>query len=317
MYYVVGLSGGVDSAVCAAILKSRGYRVAGVYLDGGFGSYGDARDVAGQLGIDFEAVDISRDMKEKVIEPFLNDYKAGLTPNPCINCNPGVKFKTLVGAAHKLGADRIATGHYAVVRDGGLYKGLPGRDQSYMLYRMPEEWLCRIEFPLGSMDKGRVRGLAREYGIHVASKKDSMDVCFPYTLPERVWTLKDENGAILGEQTGFFTIGQRRGLGVASYGRLYVCGIDAGAGIVTLGGPESVSKTRFSLGDVHMLAETDERFDCLARIRHAGSETEAAVELFSGGRAALEFKAPVFGGAPGQSAVFYKNDRVLGGGVIG
>ncbi len=316
MRYIVGLSGGVDSAVCAALLKNRGHNVTGVYLDGGFGSPGDAQEVAEKLGIGFEHVDISGEMRERVIEPFLRDYKMGLTPNPCINCNPGVKFKTLFEAADRLGAERIATGHYAVIRDGGLYKGLPGRDQSYMLYRLPRESLYRLEFPLGEMDKPEVRELAREFDIPVAAKKDSMDICFPYEPPERVWTLRDEDGAYLGTQSGFFTIGQRRGLGVASEGRLYVCAIDARAGIVTLGGADSVRRTGFSLRDAHMLADTDDRFDCLAKIRHAGSEAEAAVELLADSRAALEFKAPVFGGAPGQSAVFYRDGRVLGGGVI-
>ncbi len=318
MHIVVGLSGGVDSSVVAALYLSRGHKVTCVYLDGGFGSSQDARAVAAGLGAAFEVVDTSDAMRRLVMAPFLDAYAAGQTPNPCIECNPSVKFPSLLAAARRLSADRVATGHYARCAEGALYKGLPGRDQSYMMYRLPRDNLPLLEFPLGAMDKPSVRALARELGLPVAEKKDSMDICFPYEEPQLDWTLLAPDGRELGRHKGILTLGQRRGLGVASAeGRLYVSALDPKRRVATLDGIDSVLSHTFDLRRVHWLIdEPSGTIACAARIRHAGTEARAEVVPRPSECATLTFEDPMFGGAPGQSAVFYEGERVLGGGVI-
>ena len=176
---VLGLSGGVDSAVAARLLQER-YDVTGLYLDIGLGGTGaaDAAAVAERLGIPFETADIRAELEREVCAPFAADYRAGRTPLPCARCNPAVKFPALFALAGRIGARYVSTGHYARVENGGLKKGMPANDQSYMLARLTREQLQRVIFPLGDYEKAQVRALARDFGIPVADKPDSMEICF-------------------------------------------------------------------------------------------------------------------------------------------
>ncbi len=314
---VIGLSGGVDSAVCAALLQKSGYRVVGVNLDAGFSPNAakDAQAVADSQGFELIIVNTAARMQELVIDPFYAAYSCGQTPNPCISCNPTVKFPSLFDIADKYDG-LVATGHYAVIEKVGLYKGVKGRDQSYMMYRLRREWLARLMFPLGRMQKTEVRRLAAEMGIPVANKPDSMDICFPVAQQPLTWDIYHENGKYLGKGEGVYTIGQRRGLGIASDGRIYVTKIDAAKGEITLGNIENVQNTTLNIQNVHWLIDTPTKpLECHCKIRHTGTETPALVHI-EGDTAQIEFKAPVFAGAPGQSAVFYQTNQVLGGGII-
>ena len=180
-HVVLGLSGGVDSAVCAALLKKAGHTVTGLYLENGVSDTGarDAAAVAESLGVALDVLDIRAELEQKVCAPFEAAYRAGRTPNPCILCNPTVKFKALLAHADRLGAEFVATGHYARTKDGGLYKGHPANDQSYMLCRLTREQVSRLLLPLGEYEKRtQVRAMAEDFGIPVAQKPDSMEICF-------------------------------------------------------------------------------------------------------------------------------------------
>ncbi len=233
---VLGLSGGVDSAVAARLLQER-YDVTGLYLDIGLGGTGaaDAAAVAERLGIPFETADIRAELEREVCAPFAADYRAGRTPLPCARCNPAVKFPALFALAGRIGARYVSTGHYARVENGVLKKGMPANDQSYMLARLTREQLQKVIFPLGNYEKTQVRALARDFGIPVADKPDSMEICFipdgdyaawlerrGFSTPEGNFV--DKEGKVLGRHRGIhcYTLGQGRGLGVSGPHRYYV-----------------------------------------------------------------------------------------------
>ncbi len=334
---VLGLSGGVDSAVAAGLLMARGYQVQGLFLDIGLGGAEDAARVAEKLKIPFHIQDISQDLQEKVCDPFVKGYLCGKTPNPCVLCNPSVKFPALTQMADRLGAAYVATGHYARTRIDSvtgraqLLKGQSANDQSYMLCRLPQAILQRLLLPLGELDKAAVRSLAREMGLAVADKPDSMEICF---IPDGDYAAYIERqvgalpagdfvsaeGTVLGRHRGIhhYTVGQRRGLGISLGQRAFVSEIrpETNQVVITLG--EDLWQDRVLLEDVNWVScpEPAAAIEAAVRIRHSRRTDEALVTPRPGRRAELQFKSPVRAPTPGQAAVFYDGDLLLGGGTI-
>ena len=333
---VLGLSGGVDSALCARLLLEKGHPVTGVYLDTGHGGVEEAHQAALELGIPFCSVDVREQLEEKVIAPFMEGYRRGITPIPCIFCNPAVKFHVLWQKAQELGASYVATGHYAVTRrleNGvtGLYMSPSPNDQSYMLYRLLPELLDHVLFPLGELcSKEDTRTLARKAGLSAANKPDSMEICFipegdhAAFMEQRGLGLPpgdfvDEAGNVLGKHKGIhhYTLGQRRGLGIAAEGRLFVKEIRTEQNQVVL----SLTPPTSQVITVDNLCRTApeygaESFWADVKIRHSRRLDKALVTYLPEGRAKVEFSSPVRAPSPGQSAVFYQDGRVIGGGHI-
>jgi tRNA-specific 2-thiouridylase len=353
---VVAMSGGVDSSVTAALLAAEGYDVVGVTMqlyDHGEATHRkgaccagqdihDARDIAARLGVPHYVLDYEERFREKVIEPFARSYVAGETPVPCIACNQHMKFVDLFDAANDLGADLLATGHYVASRDDGrggraLYRAAdPDRDQSYFLFATTRAQLARLRFPLGGMPKARVRELARQFGLVNAEKADSQDICFVpsghYTeMIERLipgasvpGEIVHADGRVLGRHGGVvhFTIGQRRGIGVAAAEPLYVVGLDAPNARVIVGPRASLAVARLRLRDVNWIgpgaitALPSHGSPIAARVR--STRPPAPALLMPTGE--IEFVEPETGVSPGQACVFYDSvdpgARVLGGGFI-
>lgn len=329
---VLGLSGGVDSAVAAMRLKAAGYEVHALYLDIGLGGEQSARENAQALGLPFAVEDISRQLEEQVCRPFCEDYLAGRTPIPCARCNPTVKFPALLRYADDIGARYIATGHYARVgvgEDGGptLLRGLSGNDQSYMLARLSRETLGRVLFPLGDMEKPAVRQEAELGALPAAKRPDSMEICFIPDDDYAAWldrrggtpppgNFVDPEGNVLGRHKGIhhYTLGQRRGLGVSSSGRLFVAEIRPAANEVVLTYGEGLHSDVVRCRDLNWLSqnvpETSRR--CTVRLRHSRREDAATLVFLDGGAVELRMETPVRAATPGQLAVFYDGDLVLG-----
>lgn len=347
----VGLSGGVDSSVAAYLLKKEGYDVVGVHLqcwdykaDGCSGKQDrtDAVKVAAKLGIKFVALNFEQQYKEKVINHFFEEYKAGRTPNPDVMCNKEIKFGLFLDWAIENGFDYVATGHYArVVHEKGSNKLLMGvdtkKDQSYFLYLVTQAQLGKVFFPLGNLKKTKVRSIAEEAGFHTATKKDSVGICFigdidvKEFLKERIKEEKgdvlDINGEVIGEHDGvpFYTIGQRHGFRVNKYHGLpmYVIKKDARENTITVGFAKDGNVDSFEVSELHWQQKIDDFVssenvvECSVRIRHLGELYPASLMLNKGNKTGtVNLKDSIFGVAPGQSAVFYKEDLLLGGGVI-
>lgn len=347
----VGLSGGVDSAVAALLLKKAGYELIGFTLRTWRAEKGeesrccdidDARAVAARLGIPYYPVNCVSDFRQRVVEPFTESYLSGLTPNPCVVCNGSVKWEKLIYYAKAAGAGHIATGHYAsVVRtDNGRYALKTARysqkDQTYMLYRLTQEQLAASIFPLASLTKDEVRDIALEAGLPNARKPDSQEVCFvtdgnyadyiARNSPERLrgeGFFVSESGEILGRHRGVerYTVGQRRGLGVALGYPAYVAGIRPEKNEVVIGGVRSLYSNGLLCGDLNFMSvpgiEKNERLECVAKIRYAHAGQRAVLEKAGDGMLRVSFEEPVRAAAPGQSAVFYDSEGlVIGGGVI-
>lgn len=329
---VLGLSGGVDSAVTARLLQRAGHEVSGLYLDiGTVAARADAEATAAFLGIPLTVRNITAELEAAVCRPFTESYLRGETPNPCILCNPAVKFAALCAEADRLGAELIATGHYARAEGGALYRGMPANDQSYMLNRIERTQLSRLTLPLGIYEKTAVRALAREFGIPVADKPDSMEICFipdqdyvgwlarrsPLPGPGRfLW-----NGEPVGTHEGIhrWTVGQRiPGVYGPDSVKLYVAGIDADSGDVTVCPNEALLRTEFMARDFHWLTDAPAGpVDGSVKVRHSKAECpECTVTPLADGCVRFVCKTPVRAPAPGQSAVLYDGDRVLGGGFI-
>ena len=326
---VLGLSGGVDSAVAARLLLEQGCDVTGVYLDIGLGGSGadDARAVADSIGIPFVARSIADELERHVCAPFAADYLAGRTPLPCARCNPLVKFPALLAEAERAGAARVATGHYAKAVNGGLYRGKPSNDQSYLLARLPREILQNVIFPLGDYEKTAVRALAEGYGIPVAHKPDSMEICFVPNDDYAAWLSErgaaappgdfiDSRGNVLGQHRGIhcYTLGQRRGLGVSGPHRYFVSAIDPGRNTVTLSDGNDLGRTEVLCACPNWLTDTPpaQSFQCQVRLRHSRRADPVTVTPETDGRVVIRSETPLRAPTPGQLAVFYDGERVLG-----
>jgi len=346
------MSGGVDSSVTAALLKQQGYEVIGVYMKNwskdlpGFAcpwkeDYQDAKRVAVQLGIDFKMYDFEKEYRHKVVDYMVKEYQAGRTPNPDVMCNQEVKFKLFLETALEDGADLIATGHYARVNkiDGRLFylqtAEDKNKDQTYFLYRISEDALQKTLFPLGGYTKPEVRELAKKFGLVTASKKESMGICFVGKVgikdfllhelgPQKHGKIKDSNGKVIGEHDGaiFYTIGQRHGLDIGGGLPYYVTGKDMQKNVIyvttDLNDKDLWSK-KIKLTDIHWInqrpspenAPGPTRYKLQVRTRHRAALIDC---IYKDG--VIELEDEIRAITPGQSAVLYDGDLVLGGGIV-
>jgi tRNA-specific 2-thiouridylase len=355
---VVAMSGGVDSSVAAGILASEGYDLIGVtiktyrYEDvgGNAGSessccsldgINDARAVAAQLGFPHYTLDFSERFGFEVIDNFVGEYLAGRTPNPCVICNRKIKWEELLRKADALGADFIATGHYARVRLDApsgrsiLSRGLDAsKDQSYALWGLTQASLSRTLFPLGDLTKPEARRIGEQMGLKVAGKAESYEICFipdndyGRFLKERVPTLEKtvgggelvRDGEVVGRHEGypFYTIGQRRGLGVAMGEPVYVTGIDAAANRVSLGTERDLYASALVARDINLIkySAVPDGLTVRAKIRYKDEGGPATLRNLPDGRLEVRFDSPRRAVTPGQSVVFFEGDDVVGGGII-
>ena len=344
---VVAMSGGVDSCVAAALLVEAGYEVVGITMHllespsrcCSLEDAEQARRVAEQLGIHFYVANYTEAFRSEVMEPFADAYLSGRTPIPCVACNRRFKFGRLLARARALGAEGVATGHYAQVeRDAksGRYQLLRGRDankdQSYFLFGLDQKSLAHLHFPVGGMDKGAVRDRARALGLAVADKPESQEVCFvpdgdyaevverlrPDAVPGD-GEIVDQAGRRRGRHGGIhrFTVGQRRGLRVGGGERLYVKTLDAAHNRITVAPAADLRSRRASVTDVNWVAGGPPCGDLRAavQVRYRHKPVDARIEV-QGAGVELTFEHPVTAVAPGQAAVFYRGDAVLGGGWI-
>ena len=333
---VLGLSGGVDSAVAARLLVEAGYTVYGHWLDIGLGGREAAEEVAESIGIPFSAGDIRQELETEVMAPFQRDYLAGRTPLPCARCNPTVKFPALFRRAEEVGAQFVATGHYARIRQTehgpALCRGAHTNDQAYMLARLPRQWLGRLLFPIGGYEKTQVRELARGYGIPVADKPDSMEICFvpdqDYArfieensgkkIPEGNFVTTD--GKIVGRHRGIthYTVGQRKGLNLSMGKPVFVLEIRPETNEVVIGDGTEVYADRLICSDLNFMSVPDfpDDFPVVAKIRYNHRGTKAHVRRIDADRAEVIFEEPVRAVTPGQAVVFYDGEYVAGGGTI-
>jgi len=338
MRTAVALSGGVDSAVAAALLKEQGIEPVGVHMrlvdrdDGG-----PASAVAERLGMKFHTVDLRAELEELVVAEFCREYSEGRTPSPCIRCNELLKFGVLLERLQQFGCDRVGTGHHArVVKTDGrwcLRRGKdPGKDQSYFLYRLTQEQLDKVLLPVGEFTKDEVRSKARELGLEAAERPDSQEICFvpddnharfvEARCPEAFTPgpVKDAEGNVVGEHEGIplYTVGQRKGIGIPFGERRYVIAVDARTNTVTVG-PETQARARVAeLEQVHWVSGKAPagEFTALVKVRNTHLGGGATVIPAGADRAEVSFEEPQWALAPGQSAVFYEGDIVLGGGMI-
>jgi tRNA-uridine 2-sulfurtransferase len=352
MRIVVAMSGGVDSSVAAALLAEQGHDVIGLSMQlydqrGSEQTWGscctlddlhDARRVAAALGFPHYIVNFERQFRETVISNFVREYASGRTPLPCAHCNSDLKFSTLLDRALGLGAEHVATGHYARVElapDGRwlLKRSADAdKDQSYFLFSLAQDQLARAVFPVGALTKPEVREQARRLGLGVAEKPDSQEICF---IPDgdyasfverkepavaRAGPIVDQSGREVGTHGGVhrFTIGQRKGLGIASTIPLYVLNIDVESGAVTVGARAALEQTRLTASEVNWISmdapQSPVRVN--AQIRHRHKAASGAVRALPDGRAEMIFDDAQPAITPGQAVVFYDTDTVVGGGWI-
>jgi tRNA-specific 2-thiouridylase len=332
----VAMSGGADSSVAAAVLKKQGYQVFGVtmllYSEDRTAEH--AQLVASKLAIPHYMVDFSELFGEQVITPFCTEYGQGRTPNPCITCNRYLKFDALLHKARELGADFMATGHYARVEPSPegyrLLRGIDGsKDQSYFLYTLGQEQLRYLLLPIGYLQKAEVSRLAGKLGFADAIRNESQDICFiPNSdyhsfikehVPSQPGDITDTNGKVLGRHKGlaYYTVGQRKGLGLPSDKRLYVLRLDAASNRLVVGSQNQLFTSRLSTSRLSWILgkAPQETSDITAKVRY--KSPEVGVNLYiNGDTAEARFAQPQWAIAPGQSIVFYQGEVVLGGGVI-
>ena len=354
MKALIAMSGGVDSSVAAQIMASRGYECVGctmrLYENDVIGkdlldtccsleNTQDARSVSEKIGIPYHIVHYENLFTEEVIEPFIDEYLHGRTPNPCIECNRCLKFEHLFSKMKELGCDVLATGHYARTKydpERGRYlllKALdPAKDQSYVLYVLTQEQLAHVQFPLGDQDKNKTREIASESGFRNAQKHDSQDICF---VPDGDYAgfierysgaecppgdFVDAQGNVLGRHKGIihYTLGQRRGLGIPAAHRCYVTKIDPDTNTVTLGTNDDLMKRTLYARRINLITvdHIDSPLRCSAKIRYRHKEQPCTVTQPEDDLLKVEFDEPQRAITPGQSVVLYDGDVVIGGGVI-
>ncbi len=349
---VLGMSGGVDSSVAAYLLKEQGYEVIGITMqvwqeneefterEGGccsLSSVNDARMVADKIGIPYYVMNFKEIFKEKVIDYFIQDYLDGKTPNPCVACNRYIKFEELLRRAEGLGADYVATGHYAKIyeQDGRyiLEKAADDhKDQTYALYNLTQDQLKKTLMPCGDYTKDEIRAIANDIGLIVANKKDSQDICFVedgnhgnfvYSMvPEKKnpGNFVDKNGKILGTHKGiaYYTIGQRKGLGLALGTPVFVMGINKDKNEVIIGSDEDLMHDTLIIDEVNliMVDQLTEPVEVTGKIRYAAKAARCTLYPMADGRIKAVFADKQRAITRGQSAVFYDGLKVFGGGVI-
>lgn len=344
---IIGMSGGVDSSVAAYVLKNMGYEVIGVTLslyreDAVTGQTDDERDAAEvckALGIEHIVVNRRSVFEEKVIKSFISDYENGLTPNPCVVCNKAVKFEEMLKVADSIGADFVATGHYSKVEkaeDGRFILKRPAdklKDQTYMLYRLTQSQLSRILMPLADFTKEQIRNIAEKIGLSVANRPDSQDICFvpdgDYASFIKKYTGKSYaegnyisvQGEVLGRHKGMihYTVGQRKGLGIALGKPAYVTEKNAQNNTVTLTDDEALLfKKQVFLKDLNFIPfdKIIEPIEVTAKLRYRHKEAKAILSMTGENEAVLDFYEPQRAAASGQAAVFYDGDILVGGGTI-
>ena len=344
---LLGMSGGVDSSVSALLLKEQGYEVTGVTMNlcndsncCNLNSMLDAKNVCKKIGINHYIVDYKDLFKEKVINDFISEYKKCRTPNPCIQCNKYLKFGEIYKKAQELGIDYIATGHYARIEYSKKYernvlkkaKNLE-KDQSYVLYVIPKELLDKIIFPLGNyQSKDEIRKIAKEKGFSIANKPDSEDICFipdgdykkyleeNSDISKKSGNIVDKDGNILGKHEGLYryTIGQRKGMGIANKVPLFVIGFNIEKNELIVGEENKIYKNEMIVKDINLLAidKIEKPIEVKAKTRYSQKEAECTIEMINEKMLKVIFKEPQSRITPGQSAVFYDDDIVIGGGII-
>ena len=352
---VVGMSGGVDSSVAACLLKEQGYDVIGVTMQiwqeenpeeveenggcCGLSAVDDARRVAWSLGIPYYVMNFRKEFKESVMDYFVDEYLHGHTPNPCIACNRQVKWEALLARSMEIGADYIATGHYARVMQlpNGRYtiqnSVTAAKDQTYALYNLTQEQLSRTLMPIGAYTKEEIRQMAEDQGLEVAKKKDSMEICF---IPDNDYAgfiertvenvpgpgnFVDKDGNILGRHKGIthYTVGQRKGLNLALGRPVFVTEIRPETGEVVIGDNEDVFSDYLVCGNVNWMAVDGlhgEEKTVMAKIRYSHKGAPCVIRELEDGRVECRFETPQRAITPGQAVVFYENDYVFGGGTI-
>ncbi|MCR5546047.1 MAG: tRNA 2-thiouridine(34) synthase MnmA [Lachnospiraceae bacterium] len=344
---IVGMSGGVDSAVCAYLLKQEGHEVVGVTLRTILSSsecceIDDVRKAAWKIGMKYYIQNAISDFESQIINPFIDDYLNGVTPNPCVLCNRCIKWEKLFYYKNIMKADYIATGHYASVvqKENGRYSVKQAshinKDQTYMLYRLSQEQIKNTLMPLGKISKDEVRKIAKEAELPVAEKKDSEDICFVPKGQYAEFVLEhagerfqgegnfvDEDGVVLGKHKGiiYYTVGQRKGLGLALGYPAYVKEIHTTENEVVIGKEESLYQKEILCHNLNFLSieglKKDEAIPAKVKVRYHHSGQEAKVVMLDEKRAKILFEEPVKAASPGQSAVFYDEENcVIGGGII-
>ncbi|GIP43430.1 tRNA-specific 2-thiouridylase MnmA [Paenibacillus sp. J45TS6] len=347
---VVGMSGGVDSSVAAMLLKEQGYDVIGIFMKNWddtdeFGvctateDYEDVIRVCNQLDIPYYTVNFQNQYWDKVFSYFLEEYKAGKTPNPDVICNKEIKFKAFLNHAMDLGADYVATGHYArVVRENGEVHMLRGKDdnkdQTYFLNQLTEEQLSKVLFPIGDMEKPKVRELAAEANLATASKKDSTGICFigernfkqflSGYLPAQKGNMETIDGKVMGQHDGlmYYTIGQRHGLGIGGDGDpWFVIGKNMDRNVLYVGQGfhhEMLYSDSIITDHVNWISKgaLPDTFECTAKFRYRQSDNKVTVTRLEDSKAKVTFHEPIRAITPGQAVVFYQEEECLGGGTI-
>lgn len=338
---LLGMSGGVDSAVSAILLQEQGYEVYGVTLKlWGQEKVEDAEKICKKLGIEHYNIDAKKEFKKHVIDDFICKYKTNQTPNPCIECNKYLKFGSMYELAHKMGIEYLATGHYAKMEYSEKYgryvikkaKNLV-KDQSYVLYNMPKNLLGKVIFPLGEIEsKEKIREIARNYNLEVANKPDSEDICFipdgdykkfleeNSDIQPKNGKIVNTKGEVLGEHQGLYryTIGQRKGLGIAYSEPLYVIGFNTDKNELIVGIENELYKSEMLVNNLNLLLidEIPNSIKVLVKTRYSAKEYPATIKMIEKDTIKVKFDNPVARITPGQSAVFYIEDMVLGGGKI-
>ena len=350
---VVAMSGGVDSSVAAALLVEEGYDVVGIMMRLWSDSLetaapvvnrcctpdqmADARRVADHLNIPFYVLDAQSQFREAIVQSFIDDHQHGRTPNPCIACNRKIRFGFLLQHAQALGAQFMATGHYARKRENNgsyqLIKGMDSsKDQSYVLYALNQQKLAHVLFPVGEFEKAEVREMARKFDLPVASKHDSQDLCFVVDGDNKGFLQRyagngfsagpivDQSGSELGRHDGlpFYTIGQRKGLGISSGQPLYVLRKDFSTNRIIVGPREALHEDLLHVRDLNWISGTavSAKRPVQIKIRYKTTSVTGHIHLEDNGEALVRLMEPVSGVTPGQGAVFYDGEVCLGGGII-